>query len=320
MSDDEAAMNIMILEMVDEIALGVCFEAHRAAKRDTFTWTSDEEDLSHEPVVELGCDVFGRPPLKKAVECKCPNCDRLLVVSRFAPHLEKCMGMGRNSTRSASRRIAYVPKEGISDEDEGDDWLARQSRDQRRMKREAVCYLSSANILTCCFAQAQSLYPGDSLPRAKKMMVDLRASPASSSAGTGSPNCSANIVGADGKRLSSWALAFLEWPLEKRKSYLMITCGVISEHSGKMCTRSHRCPQHNTEQRQNVWELLVGEPSTGVYSPAVIDVVDPVDTVSLTDSEVGRSPASSHPSSVSSTPQKKTAKTKQSNRRKNRKR
>ncbi len=29
-------------------------------------------------------------------ECVCPNCDRSLAAIRFAPHLEKCMGMGRN--------------------------------------------------------------------------------------------------------------------------------------------------------------------------------------------------------------------------------
>ncbi len=39
-------------------------------------------------------------------ECACPNCGRNLAATRFAPHLEKCMGMGRNSSRVASRRIA----------------------------------------------------------------------------------------------------------------------------------------------------------------------------------------------------------------------
>jgi len=43
---------------------------------------------------------------KKPAECVCPNCQRNMAASRFAPHLEKCMGMGRNSSRLASRRIA----------------------------------------------------------------------------------------------------------------------------------------------------------------------------------------------------------------------
>ena len=52
-----------------------------------------------------GLDVFGQGPLKKQVECVCPNCQRNLAANRFAPHLEKCMGMGRNSSRLASRRL-----------------------------------------------------------------------------------------------------------------------------------------------------------------------------------------------------------------------
>lgn len=52
----------------------------------------------------MGLDVFGHGPGKRAMECICPNCGRNMAASRFAPHLEKCMGMGRNSSRIASRR------------------------------------------------------------------------------------------------------------------------------------------------------------------------------------------------------------------------
>ena len=55
-----------------------------------------------------GLDIFGQVPLKKQVECICPNCERNLAANRFAPHLEKCMGMGRNSSRLASRRYAII--------------------------------------------------------------------------------------------------------------------------------------------------------------------------------------------------------------------
>lgn len=54
-----------------------------------------------------GVDIFGNPLTKKYnFECECPKCHRTLAASRFAPHLEKCMGMGRNSSRIASRRLA----------------------------------------------------------------------------------------------------------------------------------------------------------------------------------------------------------------------
>ncbi|ODM94228.1 SAGA-associated factor 11 [Orchesella cincta] len=54
-----------------------------------------------------GADIFGNVLSKKYnFECECPKCHRTLAASRFAPHLEKCMGMGRNSSRIASRRLA----------------------------------------------------------------------------------------------------------------------------------------------------------------------------------------------------------------------
>ena len=41
---------------------------------------------------------------------------------RFAPHLEKCMGMGRNSSRLASRRLATIgSKAGMHNDGDPDD-------------------------------------------------------------------------------------------------------------------------------------------------------------------------------------------------------
>lgn len=34
---------------------------------------------------------------KRLVECKCFICQRNIAAVRFAPHLEKCIGIGRNS-------------------------------------------------------------------------------------------------------------------------------------------------------------------------------------------------------------------------------
>lgn len=36
-------------------------------------------------------------------------------------------------------------------------------------------------------------------------------------------------------------------------------CGVISEHTKKMCTRSRRCPQHTEEQRKAVRVFLLSQ-------------------------------------------------------------
>lgn len=58
-----------------------------------------------EIVDQPGVDIFGQVYNQwKNKECECPNCKRLIAASRFAPHLEKCLGMGRNSSRIANRR------------------------------------------------------------------------------------------------------------------------------------------------------------------------------------------------------------------------
>lgn len=64
--------------------------------------------LAIDIVEEPGTDVFGQQPVKKQQECVCPNCSRTLAANRFAPHLEKCMGMGRNSSRIASKRWGHL--------------------------------------------------------------------------------------------------------------------------------------------------------------------------------------------------------------------
>ena len=76
-------------------------------------------------------DVFGQLPVKKQQDCICPNCSRTLAADRFAPHLEKCMGMGRNSSRIASKRLrGQGPTEGeYNDDNDVDyDWMEYEKK------------------------------------------------------------------------------------------------------------------------------------------------------------------------------------------------
>ena len=97
-------------ECLDEITLGVAFDIHRSVKTGLFAVIEPDSPNKKGTPMEVGpsgfaTDVFGQvittmvgvPALKKQPECTCPNCQRNLAASRFAPHLEKCMGMGRNS-------------------------------------------------------------------------------------------------------------------------------------------------------------------------------------------------------------------------------
>ncbi|XP_053207220.1 ataxin-7-like protein 3 [Panonychus citri] len=147
-SDDIVMSNICLSiynEILDEILLGVCFEIHRASKLGFLfiDESSPQEDQKYVIIDERGLDIFGQAhtQMKKQFECICPNCQRSLAASRFAPHLEKCMGMGRNSSRIASKRIASTGKSNDSDGEECDnsgdtDWnLAHDTRKPKKRKK-----------------------------------------------------------------------------------------------------------------------------------------------------------------------------------------
>ena len=127
-------------EVLDELVLGVAFDVHRSVKTGLFAILetdsqnkskSMEVDANLNQTTNLGVDIYGQvvqtmmgvPALKKQPECVCPNCQRNLAASRFAPHLEKCMGMGRNSSRLASRRIAKTGQEVTSYRESGEAFL-----------------------------------------------------------------------------------------------------------------------------------------------------------------------------------------------------
>ena len=82
----------------------------------------------------------GLPTLKTVPQIECPNCSsRTLAASRFAPHLEKCMGMGRNSSRVASRRLANTNKDSYRDgghEEEDDDDDGHQEETGQELPEE----------------------------------------------------------------------------------------------------------------------------------------------------------------------------------------
>ena len=118
-----------------------------------------------------GYDIFGNTPqsLQKNVDCQCPNCDRTLAAQKFAPHLEKCMGMGRNSSRIANRKSvplspARPPSTGLQvtftgvcchrntrtpvesdqeagggSEEEEDEWIYPERRAAKKARKEKVC-------------------------------------------------------------------------------------------------------------------------------------------------------------------------------------
>eukprot|EP00064_Thunnus_orientalis_P007085 superscaffoldBa00000767_g7104 len=207
----EALVHDIYSELVEDACLGLCFEVHRAVKQGYFFLDeTDQESMKEFEIVDQpGVDIFGQVYNQwKNKECECPNCKRLIAASRFAPHLEKCLGMGRNSSRIANRRLASNNNMSKSESDQEDnddlndnDWS---------YGAEKKCELGSS----------------------------VGSEPYKYNYNTG---ISYETLGPDEVR-----------------SLLTTQCGVISEHTKKMCTRSQRCPQHTDEQRRAVRVFLLG--------------------------------------------------------------
>mmetsp|Transcript_3087 Transcript_3087/g.4602 ORF Transcript_3087/g.4602 Transcript_3087/m.4602 type:complete len:111 (-) Transcript_3087:175-507(-) len=74
--------------LVEELCLDICFEAHH---RHYF--------LRHVKARSKN-DIFGNYPKNSIQHFNCINCQRPVSSTKFAPHLEKCLGRGgRNRSK-----------------------------------------------------------------------------------------------------------------------------------------------------------------------------------------------------------------------------
>jgi len=144
-TNDESITSDLFNDLIDDLLREVTFELHRKAKMGLLCFRC--EDRYPSTIMEKnGYDIFGNAVSSKVitgeVRFNCLHCGRAVVASRYAPHLEKCMGIGRmarNSSRIASMRMqafqedVFYPNEPPSsyftntsldeenDEDEDDD-------------------------------------------------------------------------------------------------------------------------------------------------------------------------------------------------------
>ncbi|XP_065359815.1 SAGA-associated factor 11 homolog [Calliphora vicina] len=142
---DEAA-NYLYQSLLDDAVVGVFIEIHHLRKTGNLSaidGVPDEDAETSFRIVDMpNFDIFGISTAKKPMDCTCPNCDRPVSAARFAPHLEKCMGMGRISSRIASRRLAtkesnsasssssssYLQTNAGSDDEDDVDWSSEKRR------------------------------------------------------------------------------------------------------------------------------------------------------------------------------------------------
>ncbi|KAK3843481.1 MAG: hypothetical protein J3R72DRAFT_111070 [Linnemannia gamsii] len=101
-----ASLSFEILgDLLDEIVLDVVSEAHRDVK-NMRTVCPICKTKCRNYVVRAGQDIFGQNPQPNSQSFECVHCQRSFPAQRYAPHLEKCLGLaGRSSSRAASRRM-----------------------------------------------------------------------------------------------------------------------------------------------------------------------------------------------------------------------
>ncbi|XP_037018040.1 ataxin-7-like protein 3 isoform X3 [Artibeus jamaicensis] len=257
----EAIAQEIYADLVEDSCLGFCFEVHRAVKCGYFFLDDTDPDSmkDFEIVDQPGLDIFGQVFNQwKSKECVCPNCSRSIAASRFAPHLEKCLGMGRNSSRIANRRIANSNSMNKSESDQEDnddindnDWSYGSEKKAKKRKSDKLWYLPFQN---------------PNSPRRSKSLKHKNGELSNSD---------------PFKYNNSTGISYETLGPEELRSLLTTQCGVISEHTKKMCTRSLRCPQHTDEQRRAVRIYFLG-PSAVL--PEVESSLDN-DSFDMTDSQ-----------------------------------
>lgn len=163
------------------------------------------------------------------------------------------MGMGRNSSRIASRRIANNSKDlttfsgVISDDDDDVDWSVNNDKRKRRKERNGIKKLKQPK-------QASSGLLSGALLGPNTVSNNNSSSGSSSSSSLGGPK---NSAGSDAGDLvytsnENSPSNYESMSVDEKRILLQQVCGVMSEHTKKICTRSTRCPQHTDEQRKEV--------------------------------------------------------------------
>ncbi|XP_014229740.1 ataxin-7-like protein 3 [Trichogramma pretiosum] len=236
-------------DLMAEVTMGFVFDMHRQHKSGQ---TECEEGIADEgpyTVVDVpGLDVFGQPLTRKSPDCSCPNCDRTVSASRFATHLEKCMGMGRNSSRIASRRIANSSKDlstyqGLASDDEDDaDWNANtEKRNKRRKERNGV----------------------KKVKKTSRVSTPTLKNGGGSGVGGGGAGGSSTVTKSGSSSRENSPTTFEAMSIEDKRNLLSQICGVVSEHTKKLCTRTMRCPQHSEDQRREMRASVEAKYSNG---------------------------------------------------------
>lgn len=202
-----------------------------------------------------GADLFGRIACQApTATATCAACGRSVAAARYAPHLEKCMGLGRSSSRIANQRLATYSSSSSSSEARVD------------------VYGGSSRSLLEEDGGSDSEYKEPKTPRTPRKRgrpasprvatPKAAASPAAtqSSAATGaSPPVAKKPKGRPRKHAPKELIEPLKAQSQaKIRAMLEETCGVVHPQSGKMCQGPLDCVEHSLSQQQHIRNALLG--------------------------------------------------------------
>ncbi|KAL0097642.1 hypothetical protein J3Q64DRAFT_1714467 [Phycomyces blakesleeanus] len=99
-------------DLIDECIYDVLSKVHRDTKRSLETC---------QLFVRPNTDIFGNHyNVNNLPSYKCMNCESTIASTRYATHLERCLGLaGRQSGRVASRRLGSSPNPSNASDDAG---------------------------------------------------------------------------------------------------------------------------------------------------------------------------------------------------------
>ncbi|CAO3624957.1 unnamed protein product [Cunninghamella blakesleeana] len=108
--NQHSSLSIANLAISNECIYDVLYEVHRDVKQ-SYSICQICQTTCKLHVQKPGYDIFGNSfNVNNLPAYECVNCQKTIASTRYAPHLEKCLGLaGRQSSRVASRRLGSSP-------------------------------------------------------------------------------------------------------------------------------------------------------------------------------------------------------------------
>ncbi|KFO62829.1 Ataxin-7-like 3 [Corvus brachyrhynchos] len=244
----EAIAHEIYTELVEDACLGLCFEVHRAVKCGYFFLDDTDPDSMKDfawflPGAPLVPPHQFTPPRRISREpwVLCPpclaGCWGLLSGPLGAGEDGRCRmdGPGVLGRRIASSNNLNKSESDQEDNDDinDNDWSYGSEKKAKKRKSDKDAPNTPLSL------------QNPNSPRRSKSLKHKNAPPTLTL--LSAPQYS-NSAGINYETLGP----------EELRTLLTTQCGVISEHTKKMCTRSLRCPQHTDEQRRAVRVYLLG--------------------------------------------------------------